>query len=81
MTVIDAHAVIQALGLPDSCRVEQRVPKKLLLENGVPTASDKRLITDAIEEIQWFAALKPNTIGVPDYRDAQREYLEIAVLV
>ncbi|NOO26215.1 DUF4391 domain-containing protein, partial [Klebsiella pneumoniae] len=42
MTVIDAHAVIQALGLPDSCRVEQRVPKKLLLENGVPTASDKR---------------------------------------
>lgn len=81
MTVIDAYAVIQALGLPDSCRVEQRVPKKLLLENGVPTASDKRLITDAIEEIQWFAALKPNTIGVPDYRDAQREYLEIAVLV
>lgn len=81
MTVIDAYAVIQALGLPDSCRVEQRIPKKLLLENGVPTASDKRLITDAIEEIQWFAALKPNTIGVPDYRDAQREYLEIAVLV
>ncbi|UTM01312.1 DUF4391 domain-containing protein [Alcaligenes sp. NLF5-7] len=81
MTVIDAYAVIQALGLPDSCRVEQRVPKKLLLENGVPTASDKRLITDAIEEIQWFAALKPNTIGVPDYRDSQREYLEIAVLV
>ncbi|MGO3869706.1 MAG: DUF4391 domain-containing protein [Alcaligenes sp.] len=81
MKVIDAHAVIQALGLPDSCRIEQRVPKKLLLESGVPTTSDKRLITDVIEEIQWFAALKPNTIGVPDYRDAQREYLEIAVLV
>lgn len=72
--------VVAALCLPDSARVDQRVPKKLLLENGARTASDKRLITDAIEEIQWLAALKPNTIGVPSYRDAQREYLEIAVL-
>ncbi|MCO7643286.1 DUF4391 domain-containing protein [Pseudomonas sp. S 311-6] len=72
--------VVAALCLPDSARVDQRVPKKLLLENGAPTTSDKRLITDAIEEIQWLAALKPNTIGVPSYRDAQREYLEIAVL-
>ena len=72
--------VVSALNLPESARVDQRVPKKLLLENGAPTASDKRLITDAIEEIQWLAALKPNTIGVPEYRDTQREYLEIAVL-
>lgn len=73
--------VVSALCLPDSARVDQRVPKKLLLENAAPTASDKRLITDAIDEIQWLAALKPNTIGVPSYRDAQREYLEIAVLI
>ena len=73
--------VVNALCLPDSARVGQRVPKKLLLENGAPTASDKRLITDAIEDIQWLAALKPNTIGAPEYRDTQREYLEIAVLV
>lgn len=72
--------VVSALNLPESARVDQRVPKKLLLENGAPTASDKRLITDAIEDIQWLAALKPNTIGVPEYRDTQREYLEIAVL-
>lgn len=77
---LSAKTLIHALRLPESCRVDQRVPKKLLLENGAPTASDKRLITEAIEEIQWVAALKPNTIGVPDYRDALREYLEIAVL-
>ena len=80
MTMATSRALLDALQLPDSARVDQRVPKKLLLENGAPTASDKRLITDAIEEIQWLAALKPNTIGVPSYRDAQREYLEIAVL-
>lgn len=77
MTVQD---IIAALDLPGSCRVDQRVPKKLLVENGAPTASDKRQINDGIEEIQWLAALKPNTIGVPEYRDDVREYLEIAVL-
>jgi hypothetical protein len=60
--------------------VDQRVPKKLLVENGAPTAADKRRINEGIEEIQWLAALKPNTIGVPDYSDAVQEYLEIALI-
>jgi len=72
--------LIAALDLPASSRVDQRVPKKLLLENGAPTAADKRLINDGIEELLWLAALKPTTIGVPEYRDEVREYLEIAVL-
>lgn len=75
-----AQDIVLALGLPDSCRVDQRVPKKLLVENGAPTAADKRQINDDIEEIQWVAALKPNTIGVAEYRDDVREYVEIAVL-
>lgn len=79
-STLSVQTLIDALRLPDICRVDQRVPKKLLLENGAPTAADKRLITDAIEEIQWVAALKPNTVGVPEYRDAQREYLEVALL-
>ena len=72
--------LIAALALPASCRVDQRVPKKMLIENGAPTAADKRLLNDAIEEIQWVAALKPNTVGVPNYRDDDREYLEVVVL-
>ena len=72
--------LIAALGLPASCRVDQRVPKKLLVENGAPTSADKRLINDTIEEVQWLAALKPNTVGVAEYRDDEREYLEVAVL-
>ncbi|MEY4942007.1 MAG: hypothetical protein RL254_188 [Planctomycetota bacterium] len=80
MAVMTAQRLIDALDLPSSSRVDQRVPKKLLLENASPTAADKRQINDDIEEIQWVAALKPNTIGVSDYRDDVREYLEIAVL-
>jgi len=72
--------VIAALDIPPSARVDQRVPKKLLVENGAPTAADKRKINEGIEEVFWLAALKPTTIGVPEFRDGTREYLEIAVL-
>jgi hypothetical protein len=72
--------LIAALALPADTRVERRVPKKLLLEQGAPTAADKRQIQDGIEELAWVAALKPNNIGVPVFRDEVREYLEIAVV-
>ena len=75
-----SHSLIAALGLPARCRVDQRVPKKMLLDHGAPTAADKRLLNDHIESVQWLAALKPHTIGVPLWRDDEREYLEIAVL-
>lgn len=72
--------VIDALALPHETRVDQRVPKKLLLEQGVPTAADKRQIQDGLDELRWVAALKPSNVGVPEYRDEAREYLEIAVV-
>jgi len=72
--------VINALALPPDARVDHRVPKKLLTEQGAPTAADKRQIQDGIEELLWVAALKPTNIAVPAFRDDVREYLEIAVL-
>lgn len=77
MTAAD---LIAALDLPAAARVDQRVPKRLLLENGAPTATDKRAIAEGVEELIWLAALKPTTIGVAAHRDEAREYLEIAVL-
>lgn len=72
--------IIANLALPPETRVDQRVPKKLLVENGAPTAADKRQINEGIQELLWLAALKPTTVGVPEYRDDVREYMEIAVL-
>jgi hypothetical protein len=73
-------AVINSLAIPSDARVDQRVPKKLFMEQGAPTTADKHQIQDGIEEIVWVAALKPINIGVPAFRDDVREYLEIAVL-
>jgi hypothetical protein len=77
---ITAEDLIAALDLPLDCRVDQRVNKKLLIEHTTPNASDKRQIIEGIAQIDWLAALKPNTIGVPEYRDDVCDYLEIAVL-
>ena len=73
-------ALVDALGLPPEARVDMRVPKKLLVEQGAPTSADKRAIQDGIDELQWLAAGKPSTIGVPAFVDDIREYLEIAVI-
>ena len=78
---MNLDVLISALGLPASCRVDQRVPKKMLIDHGAHTAADKRLLNDCIESVQWLAVLKPHTVGVPIWRDDEREYLEIAVLV
>lgn len=77
MTVDD---LIRALGLPQSARLNQRVPKKLLAEHGAATAADKRNIQDDVDEIVWLAALKPHLIGVSAYQDESRHYIELAVL-
>lgn len=77
---MNGEALLAALDLPASSRVDRRVPKTLLLENGARTAADKRYINDGVEELQWLAALKSTTIGVPEYRDGTREYLEVAVI-
>ncbi len=77
---MNVNDLINTLDLPMSSRVDKSVPKKLLLDNGAPTAADKRYINDGIEDLIMLAVLKPTTIGVPVYCDACREYLEIFVL-
>lgn len=74
------NAVVDALGLPANARVDIRVPKKMLVEQGAPTSTDRRAIQDGVDELVWFAACKPGTIGVPTFADDVREYIEIAVI-
>ncbi len=75
-----AEDITAALQLPEQSRVNQRVSKKLLIDNLAPTAADRQQINEGIEEVQWVAALKPGNCGISAYRDAQREYVEVAVL-
>ena len=73
------EAVVDAFRLPAAALVGQRIPKKLLVEQVSPTAAGKRLINDAVDQLQWQAALKPSTVGVQASQGAGA-VIELAVL-
>lgn len=72
--------LMDAFGLPADTRVDQRIPKTLLLERGARTANDRRRIRGSVQEMSWLATLKPTTIGVRAFSDEAHEYLEIAIV-
>ena len=80
----EAPVLLQALALPASAQVGQRIAKKLLSEQiaalKASTAADKRLGTDLLEDLHWLAALKPSTVGLAAWQTDTHDYLEVAVL-
>jgi Domain of unknown function (DUF4391) len=79
-----APVLLQALALPASAQVGQRIAKKLLTEQIAAlkgsTAADKRFATDQLEDLHWLAALKPSTVGLAAWQTDTHDYLEVAVL-
>jgi hypothetical protein len=57
-------ALIEALALPLESRVDKRIPKKMLVEQGAPTVGDKHRIEEGIEDLIWIAELKPANCGI-----------------
>lgn len=78
--VINNHWFYQQLGLPEKALLQARIYKKQLLENADLTISDRKWINDDIETIEWRYTLKPATVAIPKYEDAEQEYIEIALL-
>jgi hypothetical protein len=72
--------LLAALALPTAALVQQRIPKKMLAENGAATLVDRKLVQERIDVLTWHAALKPSTVGVAAFEDEQRSYLEVAVV-
>jgi hypothetical protein len=64
---VSIAAVYAALGLPAEVAVDERVPKKVLLEQVVLPAPDRRLVQDGLEELRFLATLKPSLCGVAAY--------------
>ena len=72
--------VLTALHLPLTALADQRIPKKLLLENGTPTSADKRLIETHTAELRWDAVLRPDTVAIPAYQTDVHEYPELQAM-
>ncbi|MFK5947760.1 MAG: DUF4391 domain-containing protein [Methylococcales bacterium] len=70
----------QVLNVPDTCLLNTRIYKKMLLDNTELTAKDKKLINDVIDAANWRYTLKPETINIPSYQTEALDYPEIAII-
>lgn len=72
--------VYEHLALPESTLLGTRITKKMILENNDLTSSDKKLVNDVIQSVEWLNTLKPETMNIPTYVTETVEYIEVAVL-
>ncbi|MFE9049162.1 MULTISPECIES: DUF4391 domain-containing protein [Streptomyces] len=75
------HDGADLLALPDAARHQHRITKKMLatqFEDQAP--ADARLITKAVASAQLVGILRPETIQVPKYQDAERVVVDVPVL-
>jgi hypothetical protein len=72
--------LIQAFALPAAARVEQHVPRKMLLEQGALTETDKRHFQDGVKDLMWLAEVKPAHVNVPLFKNTERDYQAIAMV-
>jgi len=73
--------IFEAFALPASAILNQRIAKKILAGQAATAAGDRKLLLERVEQITWKAVLKPNTVNIPEFSDADCEYREISVLV
>ena len=67
--------------IPQNCKVNKTVFKKLFYDNATLSNADKDLFANSIEKITWAYCLKPETINVQSYIDETRDYSEIEIFL
>ena len=72
--------VYEHLALPESTLLGTRITKKMILENNDLSSSDKKLVNEVIQSVEWLNTLKPETLNIPTYVTETVEYIEVAVL-
>ncbi len=78
--VTDFDSFLSGLAIPETCKLDKPIFKKMFLDNGALDATDKKCLKDDVENIRWLYTLKPSTINIAPHNDSQREYPEVAVV-
>lgn len=72
--------IFKAMNISEICVADKPIFKKQFIENGGLSGVDKQAFSVQVEKITWVYCLKPETLNVPAYKDAEREYSEIEVV-
>jgi hypothetical protein len=81
MVINSVDSFLNNMAVPKTCVLNKPVFKKMFLETGVLDATDKLCLKDDVEKVRWLYTLKPSTINIAAYKDEEREYPEIAILL
>lgn len=81
MDIHNLEDFLDSLQVPASCQLNKPVYKKMFLDMGALDATDKVCLKDDVSKIRWLYTFKPGTINIPAYRDSEREYEEVAILL
>lgn len=81
MDIHNLEDFLESLQVPASCQLNKPVYKKMFLDMGALDATDKACLKDDVSKIRWLYTFKPGTINIPAYKDSEREYEEVAVLL
>lgn len=73
--------ISEFLGLPKSCYINARVPKKTFTDNPEfdLRKEEKSILKDEIKSIYFEYSLKPSLLNIPKYEDKNVRYEEIEV--
>ncbi|WP_420598304.1 DUF4391 domain-containing protein [Neptuniibacter sp.] len=77
---LDFDGFIESINIPDSCKLDKTIFKKMFLENGVLDVADKAVLKDDVNKIRWLYSLKSSTINIDPFSDSERDYPEVAIL-
>ena len=73
--------LIDALAIPHSALVDQRITKKLYYENVSMNISQKKLFKEELESLQFLYNIAPSTMNIPHFMNEEYHYDNIAVIV
>ena len=72
--------IYNKLNIPDECRINRTVFKKMFYDNIAISKGDKDLLIDSIDKITWIYCLNQDNMNIPAYVTEEREYLEIEII-
>lgn len=68
------------MNIPEQCRIDKTVFKKLFYENSIMTSSHKEAFKNHIDKITLKYSLKEEFLNVPAFNDEELNYDEIEIL-
>ncbi len=74
------EALYTRMAIPEACRLDKRIFKRMVQEHGEMSAADKRTLSKDVSGLTWKYTLKADTVQVLPFEDDEQEYLEVAII-